>query len=139
MKVFVDTSAILAVLDKGDPFHPAGRKVWEFLLQDERFEMLTTNYVILESAALIQNRIGMMAAAAFQTKISPVLKITWVDPELHQAGASALITANRRQLSLVDCISFITMRNLNIVNYFGFDKHFDEQGFYFIEGYSISP
>lgn len=39
-----------------------------------------------------------------------------------------MLTANRRNLSLVDCVSFAAMRKLNIQYYFAFDKHFEEQG-----------
>ncbi len=40
-----------------------------------------------------------------------------------------MLAANRRQLSLVDCVSFAAMRELGIEHYFAFDQHFDEQGF----------
>jgi predicted nucleic acid-binding protein len=42
---------------------------------------------------------------------------------------SALLTANRRQLSLVDCVSFEMMRRLGIKTAFTYDRHFSEQGF----------
>jgi len=45
------------------------------------------------------------------------------------AGVAALLTAGRRQLSLVDCVSFLTMRRLNLKMAFAFDRHFTEQGF----------
>jgi len=60
---------------------------------------------------------------------APLLHIEWVDETLHQAGVVALLTANRRQLSLVDCISFETMRRLGLDTAFAFDQHFVEQGF----------
>jgi len=40
-----------------------------------------------------------------------------------------VLAANRRQLSLVDCVSFAAMRESGIEHYFAFDEHFDEQGF----------
>jgi predicted nucleic acid-binding protein len=40
-----------------------------------------------------------------------------------------LLTADRRQLSLVDCSSFETMRRLGIKKVFSFDEHFREQDF----------
>ena len=42
---------------------------------------------------------------------------------------SALLTANRRQLSLVDCISFEMMRRLEIKTAFTHDRDFAERGF----------
>jgi uncharacterized protein len=45
------------------------------------------------------------------------------------AGVGALLTAGRRRLSLVDCVSFAVMRARQIDEYLGLDPHFDEQGF----------
>jgi uncharacterized protein len=42
---------------------------------------------------------------------------------------SALLAANRRTLSLVDCSSFDIMRKFGIDTVFTFDPHFREQGF----------
>ena len=42
---------------------------------------------------------------------------------------TALLTANRRQLRLVDCVSFLGMRQLNLKTAFAFDRDFNEQGF----------
>jgi predicted nucleic acid-binding protein len=42
---------------------------------------------------------------------------------------SALLAANRRLLSLVDCTSFQTMRLRGISRVFTFDHHFKEYGF----------
>jgi predicted nucleic acid-binding protein len=47
----------------------------------------------------------------------------------HRAGVTALLTAGRRELSLVDCVSFVVMRQLNLKNAFAFDRDFLAQGF----------
>ncbi|MDN5375053.1 MAG: hypothetical protein PWQ39_93 [Thermacetogenium sp.] len=85
--------------------------------------------VLVETYALVQRRLGMDALRAFHEDIVPLLQIEWVGEELHQRGADAVLTANRRNLSLVDCTSFAAMRRLGIKKVFGFDKHFSEQRF----------
>ena len=40
-----------------------------------------------------------------------------------------MLTAARRRLSLVDCVSFDVMRRLGLNRVFCFDQHFEEQGF----------
>jgi predicted nucleic acid-binding protein len=92
-------------------------------------ELLCNNYVVIETYALVQARLGMDAVRALTTELMPALRILWVDAELHSAALTALITAVRRQLSLVDCTSFETMRRLNVRRAFTFDDHFAEQGF----------
>jgi predicted nucleic acid-binding protein len=58
-----------------------------------------------------------------------MLDVQWATDSNHQAGVAALLTAASRQLSLVDCASFETMRSLGIQTAFAFDRHFVEQGF----------
>ncbi|KAA3665445.1 MAG: hypothetical protein DWQ04_00570, partial [Chloroflexi bacterium] len=65
----------------------------------------------------------------FQKIMVPLLDIIWVDAALHAEGITAVLTANRRYLSLVDCISFIECRRQSVQKVFTFDQHFAEQGF----------
>jgi len=128
MSVYVDTSAFLAVLDADDENHEAAKKVWIDLL-DSRGAILCNSYVLVETYALVQHRLGMEAVRAFHEDIFTVLQLEWSADALHRQAADALLTANRRNLSLVDCASFATMRRLGIKKVFAFDRHFFEQGF----------
>ena len=42
---------------------------------------------------------------------------------------AAVLAARRRDLSVVDCVSFEAMRRQHIVSAFAFDPHFGAQGF----------
>lgn len=128
MNVLVDTSGFLALLDADDEHHEQAQYVWRQLV-NERARLFCTSYVLVETAALIQNRLGMSQLLAFHEKVFPFLRIIWVDSPLHAAGIAAVLTANRRQLSLVDCVSFAAMRENGINHAFAFDMHFEEQGF----------
>lgn len=61
--------------------------------------------------------------------VFPLLQVEWVDEIGHREAVSAMLVAGRRELSLVDCSSFGTMRRLGIRKAFAFDEHFAEQGF----------
>ncbi len=127
-KIFVDTSALYALISTEDRNTAIAVTIWENML--ERGDVLiTNNYVIVECFALIQNRLGVDFARELQTNIVPFLQIDWIDERQHSSGTSYVFTANRRQLSLVDCCSFETMRRLKIEKAFTFDEHFREQGF----------
>jgi uncharacterized protein len=128
MNVFIDTSAFLAVLVDTDEFHAAAKNAWSGLLSSTS-TLFSSNYVSIESIALLQNRFGIEAVRLFQTDILPVIKILWVDETIHQQALSALLTANRRSLSLVDCSSFEIIRRTGLDAVFSFDHHFREQGF----------
>lgn len=128
MSVFVDTSALLAVLHSGDENHARASRSFRALVESGE-ELVTTSYVLVETLALLQHRFGLAAVRGFQDAVAPVLGVAWVDSELHAEGAAALATAGRRELSLVDCVSFSCMRRRGLVRAFHFDRRFREQGF----------
>ena len=128
MTIFADTSALYALLDRADASHKHAVSAWTNLLNgDERF--FTSNYVLVESFALTQSRLGMDAVRLLQEDILPVISVHFVDREVHRSGISAMLSAGRRNLSFVDCVSFEIMRTLGIKTAFTFDPHFKEQGF----------
>ncbi|MBI3979313.1 MAG: PIN domain-containing protein [Chloroflexi bacterium] len=128
MAVFVDTSGIIATLNAQDPGHrPAADRWAELLAGDE--PLLATNYILVESFAVLARRLGFEAVRAFQNTIVPVLEIFWVDQAVHESAVAALLTAGDRHLSLVDCVSFAAMRRLGIETAFTLDAHFAQQGF----------
>jgi predicted nucleic acid-binding protein len=126
--VFADTSALYVLLDRSDREHARVAAAWKDLLL-KRTGLLTTNYVLLETSALLQRRIGDAAIRAFHEDVVPVLTVDWVDEHRHDAGVQAVLAAGRRHLSLVDCISFQTMRAHGLRSAFSLDSHFREQGF----------
>lgn len=128
MTVFIDTSAFYALLDRDDAHHAKAKKVWIELLSVDN-ALVTSNYIVVESYALIQNRLGIEALRSFHEDMMPLVNIEWVDEVLHVSGVSALMAASRRKLSLVDCLSFEIMRKEGVKTAFAFDPHFQEQGF----------
>ena len=90
---------------------------------------MTTNYIIVESYALVQSRLGMKALRALAEEVLPAISLEWVTSEDHNAAALAVLAANRRNLSFVDCTSFRVMRRLGLRSAFAFDRQFRQQGF----------
>ena len=128
MRIFIDTSAFFALLDRDDANHLKSKRKWGDILSYEN-TLVTSNYVLVECFALMQSRIGLQAVRGFQEDVLPLINIEWVTSEIHRSGVSALLAASRRKLSLVDCVSFEIMRTLGIKTVFAFDLHFAEQGF----------
>jgi hypothetical protein len=130
--VFIDTSAFLAALDKGDRFHENAAKKWS-LLANHRSELWTSDYVRLESWSLIQRRLGAEAVMAFQDDWLPLCKIHEVGRDGFERAAAQWRIAQRRNLSLVDLTSFDAMRQLAIRTVLAFDQHFQEMGYLDVE------
>jgi uncharacterized protein len=125
---FVDTSALFALLDGDDRNHASARTLFSGLMED-RTTLVTSNYVLVESFALLQRRIGIEAARALQHRLVPILHVKFVSPDVHRLAVAALLGASKRSLSLVDCVSFELMRSFGIARAFAFDRHFQENGF----------
>jgi predicted nucleic acid-binding protein len=125
---FVDTSGLLAVVDADDAFHARAARIWSALLAASD-PLVTTSYVLVETFALVQARLGIAAAQSLHDDIVPVLNVIWVDQTLHGIAAATMLAAKRRHLSLVDCVSFEAMRRHGVTQVFGFDRHFLQQGF----------
>jgi predicted nucleic acid-binding protein len=91
--------------------------------------LVTNNYVLVETAALLQHRLGLAALRAFSNDVGPLLQVEWATEAVHRAALEAVLAAGRKKLSLVDCVSFQTMRDCGLRTAFCFDQRFREQGF----------
>ena len=125
--IFADTSALYAVIDRDDQNHARARILWEDLL-DRSAPLLTHNYVLIEMGALLQRRIGIFAIREFEQYVVPILDVQWITARQHQTAVEMVLAANRRDLSLVDCASFVIMREHGSSQAFCFDRHFSERG-----------
>jgi len=127
MTVFVDTSALLALLDADEARHGEAVETWRRLLHDDD-RLITSNYVLVETYALVQRRLGSEAVDELASHVLPLIEVDWIDQPLHDAAVSALITARQRDLSLVDCASFEVARRARARKAFAFDRHFTARG-----------
>lgn len=126
--VYIDTSAFYAIMDRSDGHHDQARHIWLNLVENEN-SLHTSNYVVVETTALLQNRLGFEAANLWYQNVMGIVDILWVDCAVHQTAYELWLGLGRRKLSLVDCVSFVIMRSYDIETVFGFDGHFSEQGF----------
>lgn len=62
--IFLDTSAIYALADVADPNHKRAKTNFQQALQSDE-ELLVHNYILVESTALLQNRLGLEQARRF--------------------------------------------------------------------------
>jgi predicted nucleic acid-binding protein len=126
--IFVDTAALLAIINVEDVNHEIAKAAWKDFINDGDM-LVTNNYVLVESAALIQSRLGIRFLQKLTSELLPLLEVHWIGEEQHGEALNLVVASNRRNLSLVDCSSFDTMRRLDIETAFTFDPHFREHGF----------
>jgi uncharacterized protein len=126
MSVFVDTSALYALLDRADENHLAALEAFDQLLGVE--DLVTHNYVHVEAEQLVRRRLGAGAARNLLEVLLPSVRTVWVDAQTHAEALRGLSTAGR-SASLVDQVSFVVMRNLDINVALAFDAAFDREGY----------
>jgi predicted nucleic acid-binding protein len=125
-RVFVDTSAILALLVPSDASHECAARLFEKLLVQES-ALFTSSYVLVETYALLGRRFGRDAVSTFRADFAPLLDIVWVDHELHERGLD-LMLERPPGVSLVDAVSFVCIRDRSADGVFVFDSHFEREG-----------
>jgi predicted nucleic acid-binding protein len=129
MTTFVDTSSILAMLDAREDLHATAAVAWTDLI-DRKEQLITTNYVVVETVSLATRRLGVPAVREFDQAIIPLVEVIWISPEVHYRAMAALVASSgRRSLSLVDLVSFDVMRSRGIDMAYALDDDFNEQGF----------
>jgi predicted nucleic acid-binding protein len=130
--IFLDTSAIYAMADRADPRHHPAKERFEALL-DAGERVLTHNYVLVESLALIQSRLGLEAALKLAHDCR-AFDIEWVDEATHEEAIRRLARARKRHVSLVDHVSFVVMRRRGVQRALAFDPDFEQEGFQLFNG-----
>ncbi len=127
-KIFVDTSALFALINFVDEDNLSARETWKDILKHSH-DLITNNYLIVECLSLVQRRLGLEFVRKLQTEVLPLIEVDWINEEQHALAVEYVLKSNRRNLSVVDCSSFQTMRRLGIKTAFTFDGHFREEGF----------
>jgi len=124
--LFVDSSGILALVDRDDPAHVG--VIQAFTLG--RSEVLATHaYVIVETLAVARRRFGPAVTADLIDRVIPALDVVPVDAELHAAAVAAFRDTVESSISLVDRTSFVFMRREGIGRAIALDADFRAAGF----------
>lgn len=130
MRLFVDTSAWLALNDKNDQYHDeAVSRIT--MIQQQKIQLVTSEYVFDESVTIIRYRISHRAAVAFGDALisSNVASIEDITDEERLKAWSLFKKYGDKNLSFTDCTSFALMIKLKLRKAFSFDDHFKQVGF----------
>ena len=128
MIVFADTSALYALLVRDDLMHVRAKKSFAYF-SEHAVQLLSSSFVLVETIALLQIRVGQGAVQDFNARIVPLLEIVWANAEWYGRAIQRLFSQEKSDISLVDCLSFEIMEARAITVAFTFDKHFKENGF----------
>ena len=123
--VFVDTSALIALLDRADPRHEAVRST--FLDLADR-ELVTHGYVVAETLAVARRRFGVDGVIALLDDLLPVVAVLPVELSLHASAQARYRASLPSGTSFVDQVSFGVMTQQAIDTAFALDIDFVAAG-----------
>ncbi len=128
-RVFVDTSAYLALLARNDQYHQQAADILQLLLQ-ERVPQFTTNTVMIEAHALILSTLGIGPGQSFLRAAgaggTSIIRSRASDEE---RAREIIYHYDDKDFSMTDAISFVVMERLPITRASTFDRHFAQYGF----------
>lgn len=126
-RIFVDTSFVIALINDNDQYHNQAEAL------SYRFEnslLVTTDAVLLE--------IGNALAKAFRAEAIETIRVLRtgrntevfeISASLFEKGFETYQKFNDKDWGLVDCISFIVMWEVGVVEALTFDSDFKQAGF----------
>lgn len=128
-KVFVDTSAFVALRNRSEREHSAARRALRELLS-EGAALFTSNFVFSETYTALLVRVGRDEAVRWGRafRAGETVELLRVDEEVEEEAWSILESHDDKAWSHVDATSFALMRREAIDEAFTFDRNFLQRG-----------
>ena len=130
MKVFIDTSAWIALLSKRDALHIAAKRIMENVRQ-QNASLFTTHFVLIEVADALCKPPRRQITIVYLNRLRSLDNLTIVPLEETLLENPWHLYCQRldKDWELTDCTSFIVMWQENITDAFTSDRHFEQAGF----------
>jgi uncharacterized protein len=126
-KIFVDTLFVVALINQRDQYHQQASGLADSL---ETNPLITTDAVLLEIGnALARNYKDEAVEIIEHFLTSDEVEIIRLTPELFSQAFTLYKTHRDKAWGLVDCISFVVMKQAGITQALTFDQHFVQAGF----------
>lgn len=129
-RIFADTNGWIALNSKRDQLHDVAVKVNRELLA-AGYRYVTTNFVLDETYTGLLLKVQHLAAVDFGERIrnSRMVQIIHLIEDIENEAWKLFKQYSDKTFSFTDCTSFVVMRQLNLVEAFTSDHHFEEMQF----------
>ena len=124
--VFTDTSAWYALASSQDAHHAKATR----FLEAHAGALITSNYVVVETANLIRYRLGPKPALEFLdiTTQTNLVEVLFVSPQQHERTTTLFARYASQGLSFTDCSSVVVIQDQRLDRAFCFDEDFTRAG-----------
>jgi uncharacterized protein len=129
-KVFLDTGYVIALSVESDEHHERALEIAE-QLEAENTRLVTTRAILLEVGnALSKERYRQATVELLDSLEQDVsVEIVPISEELFSKAFELFRNRTDKEWGLIDCISFIVMKEMGITEALTPDRHFDQAGF----------
>ena len=126
-RIFVDTAFLLATTNRRDQYHEQASRLAKLY---EGYQLLVTDAVLLEVGnALARNHKQEPGDTIEYALASSEIEVVHLTPELFKRGLALYRAYKDKDWGLVDCISFVVMREAGVTDVLTADRHFEQAGF----------
>lgn len=129
--ILVDTSAFVCVLNRAEERHAEAARM---LASMRATDLVTTNYIVTETASVLDRRFPPRSVAAFLDDVIPMIRVEWIERGIHDRGIAAFRAKERRRLSFVDATTIEFCRDRGIKEVFAFDDDLEVAGIKLVKG-----
>ena len=130
--IFADTAGWGHLVDPSQTDHAQAAGIYRHARQQGQ-KFITTNYILTEVVALLTSplRIPRPATVTFIEGLqsSAYVEIIHIDPSTDEQAWQLLTQRQDKEWSLVDCASFVVMRQRALLEALTTDEHFEQAGF----------
>jgi predicted nucleic acid-binding protein len=129
-EVFLDTNALIALLNRADQLHQSAAAAWEALLRNRR-PVVVTDWIFAETGNGMAKTNGRQETARFLKGLasSSLCEVVFVTDGLLDEALSRFHDRTDKSWGLVDCASMVVMERRGIRDAFTNDHHFEQAGF----------
>ena len=128
---FLDTSFIIALINERDQYHQIANNLANYY---DHSLLVTSDAILLEIANGLSRNYKQEATQIVEYLLdADTVEVIHVTPKLFTQGFELYKNFQDKEWGLVDCISFVIMRNQNITHALSFDRHFQQAGFFLIK------
>lgn len=132
MKLFCDTSFLIALYDANDQYHEKAASFVKKEIPD--ISLLTSDYVFDETLTFLLHTHplnGFLRARAFDRDVfvKKSISIFYISEILFEKARGIFFRFNKdKKWSFTDCTTFVLMEDYNIGSALSFDKNFLQRG-----------
>lgn len=125
--IFIDTSYVVALVNKSDQHHEHALEIADRISGQA---LITTDGILLEIGNALSRKFKRESVAIIEEFLtSDDIRVIHLHPPLFRRAFDLYKSHTDKLWGLVDCLSFVIMKELGITEVLTTDRHFEQAGF----------